>query len=292
MAINLGIIFAIGAMLGWGVGDFLIEKSTRKIGNAVSLFFITFFGSIILLPLVWIDIQNLFVNEFNNQEFWVIICAGIFALVASLFDFEALRIGKISVVEPVYAVEIVLTVLVTGIFIDEWLTSTQTILALAVILGIFLVSIKSLSQLRKFRLEKGILFALAAALFMAGENFFTGFGARLTSPLTVNWAANTIISAVMLIYLARTKQIKTIVPKLRSNWGLVTKVSSIDNLAWISFSYSALYIPIGLSVAISESYIGLAALLGLFLNKEKFKLHQFAGIGVAIVAVITLSYIS
>lgn len=94
MAINLGILFAIGAMLGWGVGDFLIEKSTRKIGNAVSLFFITFFGSIILLPLVWIDIQNLFVNEFNNQEFWVLICAGIFALVASLFDFEALRIEK------------------------------------------------------------------------------------------------------------------------------------------------------------------------------------------------------
>jgi drug/metabolite transporter (DMT)-like permease len=289
---NIGVLFAIGAMLGWGFGDFLIEKSVRKMGNSVSLFFITAIGSILLLPFVWNDVTMLLSSQLGSKEFWVLIGAGMFALIASLFDFEALRVGKISVVEPVYAIEIVLTVLVTGVVLDEWLTPTQTILVLAVIASILLVSVKSFSHLKKFRIERGVMFALVAALLMAGEIFFTGFGARLTSPLTVNWMSNTIIALVMVLYLARTKQLRSIIPKFRANTSLVARVSLIDNLAWISFAYSAIYIPIGLAVAISEAYIALAALLGLVINKEKLRPHQFAGVGITIVAVIALSYVS
>jgi drug/metabolite transporter (DMT)-like permease len=46
--ISIGIGMAFIAMLCWGVGDFLIQKSTRKLGNVETLFLITFFGAIVL----------------------------------------------------------------------------------------------------------------------------------------------------------------------------------------------------------------------------------------------------
>jgi uncharacterized membrane protein len=60
----------------------------------------------------------------------------------------------------------------------------------------------------------------------------------------------------------------------------------------MSFAKSATLIPIGLTTAISESYIALAVLLGLYFNKEKLRYHQFIGIGIIIAGVIALSYLA
>jgi len=38
MSVSVGIGLAFVAMLCWGIGDFLIQKSTRRIGNTVTLF--------------------------------------------------------------------------------------------------------------------------------------------------------------------------------------------------------------------------------------------------------------
>ncbi len=212
---NIGIIFAIVALLGWGIADFLIEKSTRKIGNVVSLFFITAFGVIVLFPFVYKDVLPLFTLKMGTKEFWILIGAGAFALVAALFYFEALRIGKIAAVEPVYALEIIGTVILTGFAIHEWLNVTQTLLVLGVIVGVVLISVKQLSQIKKIRLERGVLFALTATLFMTGENFLTGYGSRITNPLLTNWVIDLIIALATLSYLLTKGTAKALLTHLK-----------------------------------------------------------------------------
>lgn len=39
MSIEIGIILAFLAMVFWGFGDFLIQRSTRTVGDAETLFF-------------------------------------------------------------------------------------------------------------------------------------------------------------------------------------------------------------------------------------------------------------
>jgi drug/metabolite transporter (DMT)-like permease len=51
-------------------------------------------------------------------------------------------------------------------------------------------------------------------------------------------------------------------------------MSLFTNIAWISYSLSTVYIPIGIATSISESYIAFASLLGIIINKEKLKKHQ------------------
>jgi drug/metabolite transporter (DMT)-like permease len=47
--------------------------------------------------------------------------------------------------------------------------------------------------------------------------------------------------------------------------------------------------PIAISVALSESYIIIAVLLGMFVNKERLRKHQIFGMIVAIISAILLA---
>ena len=59
------ILLAFGAMISWGIGDFLIQKSTRKIGDIESLAWIGIIGSIILLPLALKDLHLISKDNFG-----------------------------------------------------------------------------------------------------------------------------------------------------------------------------------------------------------------------------------
>jgi uncharacterized membrane protein len=79
---------------------------------------------------------------------------------------------------------------------------------------------------------------------------------------------------------------------LKNNSRLIVSVGFIDNLAWVAFCYAALYIPIAIAISISESYIVLAALLGMKFNQEKLKSHQKLGLVLTVAAAIILAAIT
>ena len=216
-------------------------------------------------------------------------------LFGALFEFEALRIGKISVVEPIFALEVPVTAILALIVIGERLTFLQTFLIATLVCGIILLSIQSLKDLRRMdakQFEQGVLYAICATLAMGGANFMFGFGSRITNPLLVNWFTNTFIALVMTGYLTARGQFGKIVEGWRHNKRLILTVGIIDNAAWVAFAYSMVHIPIAVATGISESYIAFAAGLGLLLNKEKLAKHQFFGLAVAIVSVILLAAIT
>jgi len=63
-------------------------------------------------------------------------------------------------------------------------------------------------------------------------------------------------------------------------------------LSWTSrifFAASMSLIPIAIAVSISESYVALAAILGILVNKERLMKHQKIGLVISIASVILLS---
>ena len=75
-------------------------------------------------------------------------------------------------------------------------------------------------------------------------------------------------------------------------FSFILSVSCADNIAWIAFSTSTLFLPIGLVTGMTESYIALAALLGIFFNREKLRHHQQFGLILSVCAVIVLAFVS
>ena len=283
----MGILLALAALFSWGLGDFLIQKSARKFGDWIALFYITAFGSIILFPFVYKDIGSSLGNHGA-----LLLFASFIVLSAGLLDFEALRIGKISVIEPIYALEIPVAAFLAAFLIHERLSMPQLIFIGGIMIGIFLISTTSFSSLKNIQAEKGAWQAFFATIGMGAINFLFGVGARETSPLMINWFTSVFIAVVAFGYLAFHSRLNELVEYFKNNKVLILNVSFFDNLAWITFSYATLFIPIAIATGVSEGYIAFAGALGLLFNKEKLRKHQWAGFFVVVVAVILLALIT
>jgi uncharacterized membrane protein len=158
--------------------------------------------------------------------------------------------------------------------------------------GMFLVSAKSLSSLTHIRWERGVKFAVVSIIFMGGTNFLTGFGARLVTPLFVAWVSYVGLCVSTAEILLFKGSMQKVLKTSSRHLPLVLALGISDIIAWTSFARSTTYLPIGLVTAITESYIVLAVVLGVYENKERLRVHQYAGIGVIVLCVISLALIS
>lgn len=287
MEIQIGIILALIAMIGWGFGDFFIQKSTRKVGNWETLFIITLFGAIVLTPFVWKDIPGLF--DFTNSKIWLLFFASFVLFIAALLDFEALKKGKLAIVEPIWSLEIPVSALLAFFILKEGITFGQIIIILSLIIGLVMVSFSSTNLSKKILLEKGAVIAIIAALFMGIANFFIGWGSRSSDALMMNWFLNVFIAIISLIFILVKSDFKIMLSHTKTQKYTWIGMCLFDNAAWIAFAFALSMAPMAIAVALSDSYIIIAVLLGMFVNKESLHTHQKVGLVLAIVSALILS---
>jgi drug/metabolite transporter (DMT)-like permease len=280
----MGLVYVGLAIVGWGVGDFLIQRSARKLGDWEALFFVTLFATIVLFPFVYAALSAL-----SGFEWLVLSLTSVIILVAALFDFEALRIGKISIIEPIYAMEVPITIALSTLLIGEVMTSTQLALIAILLLGIVLVSNKSFGTMRIKSIERGVIAAVLATIGLGISNFLFGFASRETSPIMINWFTSAFMAVASIAYLLWVGEGKRTMRNLWKNKTLILSVGFVDNMAWVAYATSMLTLPIGFATGLSESYIALGALLGVAINKERLSTHQVFGLIIALCAAVALA---
>jgi drug/metabolite transporter (DMT)-like permease len=287
---QIGILSAFLAMLFWGLGDFLMQKVIRKVGIFETLFAITTVGTILFFPFVY---KNLGKDIFAHKILLVLSVSSIILFLAAILDFMALKVGKLSVVEPIWSLEVVSTSLLAFFVLGEKISFIQIITISTLITGLILVSIdKNWGMKGRDFLEKGAILAFISAVTMGGANFFFGWSARLTDSLTVNFftcISLSILSFLILILRGDFKNSFINVWKYRST---VLPMCFIDNFAWIAFAKGMSIAPIAIVTALSESYIIIAVILGLLLNKENIGRYQKFGLLTALFSAVFLAYIS
>jgi drug/metabolite transporter (DMT)-like permease len=284
----MGIGFALIALLSWGVGDFLIQRSARKFGDWEALFFITLSGFVLLTPFVIDDLKTIFITGLPMHTTLLFIGLAFITLFAALLDFEALKQGKISIVEPIYTMEILVTTMLSAVILKEFLTPIQYGLVGVLILGIFLITIESFDHLKGLSFERGIRLAIFATLAMGVVNFLFGVNSRISDPLLINWFVNLVISVITIMYIYKNFH-KDILKDIKRNKKLVFWVCILDNAAWVAYAISTTYIPIAIATGLSESYIVIGVVLGIIFNQEKLVKHQYLGLFLTIVSGVALA---
>src|SRR3990167_9067947 len=83
----LGIIFALIALVSWGVGDFFIQRSARKFGDWESIFAIEITGLVVLLPFVFRDLGGIL--NLSGREILILLAVCSVALASSVGFFRA-----------------------------------------------------------------------------------------------------------------------------------------------------------------------------------------------------------
>jgi len=286
MILEFGVLAALGAMLCWGIGDFFIQKSTRESGDIESLAFVGIIGTAMLLPFALQELPLLFSIE-NLQLLFAI---GIVTLVAALLDFEALKQGKLSVVEVVLEIELPITAVLGLVFFAETISTKQAVLILLILAGIGMISLNVISRkhyLKKF--EKGVFLAVVCAAAMAFLNFFTAAGARKISPIMVVWVPAVIFTIICLFFICRHEGLKKMAKNFKRYKGTILGMGVFDTLAWVFFATAVAQEELAITTAITEAYPAIAMFLGVTLGREKIKSHQYAGAALALIACLMLA---
>lgn len=289
--ISLPLLAAFVAFVSWGFGDFFIQRSARRIGSLPALFYITGLSSIVLLPVVWPYLTSLTTNSTTLGLLGLTLLITFFVAV---MEFEAFRRGKLSVVEPVMSFELVITLLISVVILGEHLSWLQVVLVIVLFAGILLTVIQRQAQhrwlwwRRKSKIEQGVILAVASATVMAVTNILTGLSSRAAGPLLAIWFIHAGLASMVFIWLSFRQRLDVLrVP--RRQWGIIIGETFFDTLAWLSYGLAVISLPIGITIAITESYIALAAILGLVLNHERLQRHQLWGTAVALCAAISLA---
>ena len=290
MTTSVGIALAFVAMLSWGIGDFWIQKSARKVGDLEALFFITLFGAFVLSPFAYPKLPALL--HAPRETHFSIGALCLVLLISALLDFEALRVGKLAVVEPISSFEVPVAGLIAFFFLGERISANTILLIALLLLGLALVSLKKEFKLKHLLLERGTLLAFLGALFMGAANFFMGFSSRLSDPIMANFVSDLFIALVTGAILISRGRVRKTLADLGGNLTVLLPMSVADKAAWVAFAFAMVAAPIGIAVALSESYIIIAVLLGLALNRERLDIHQKIGLVIAVAAAIALAAIT
>lgn len=283
-----GIMLSIVALIGWGTADYFAQKATRKVGVAATLFAGSVFGLVVLTPFVFRDFGAL--AEPGNLT--ILSAYAAIGIITALFSLEAFRKGKLAVIGPILGIELPITILLAVALRGERLTAAQLLPIAAVFVGIVLTVAKRPFGAGRKALEKGALLGLVGAVGLGVSNFVTGVASQETTPLLTVWFGRAVFLAVFGAFLLIRGRMPAALAATRRHPMLVFGVSALYLVAFVSYGIAVTLIPISIATTISENYIVLAALLGVWLNKEKLMLHQALGAAVAVAGVLVLAYIA
>lgn len=285
--LNMGILLAVGAMVFWGVGDFFIQKSAKKFGDWESFFGIAFIGSLIIFPFIYPDRKILYDLFYDNL--YLLLAVAICFLLTSLVYFEALKKGKLSVVEPIGALELPIVGFLALLILKENLEIKTVFIITALIVGIILITLKPHHFSKQAWFEKGALLAILAAVLAGLGDFLISLSSRVASPLLTVWILNIFMTIFALGYLIINRKMGHFLSDLKRHKKIMVTVSLLDNLAWILFASAVVLMPMAITLALSEGYIALSSILGLIVNKEKLLFHQKGGLTIAVLSAIILA---
>jgi drug/metabolite transporter (DMT)-like permease len=288
-----GILAALGALVGWGVGDFLIQRLTRRIGNFRTMLYGGSFGFLVLTPFAWSHLPDAF-GAWQDTVLLIGISSVVFF--NAFFNFEALRKGKIAVIAPVLALELPLTALLAVALIGERLTPGQVVAILAVVVGFFFVVRQKSADgsWRKPSFERGVAYAIIGVFGLAFYNFTIGISSRATEPVLTAWVIGGTVAILSFITLLVRREVsaKSLIQPLRKYPGLILAESVCVVGAGLCFAYATTLIPISVATGVSEGYVVLSVMLGLLINREKLRRSQLFGVGIVVLGILGLAWMT
>lgn len=283
MDILLGILFAITAMLGWGVADFLAKKVIDKYGGFQTLIISQALG---LIP---VFIMSLFagVQMPTTGMAALIIFAAFITAAAYLSFYKGLEIGQASVVTPIASASAVVILILSLVFLNEKLAFYQFVGISLVIAGILLMSFK---EIKKAKIAKGVPLGLIAMLGWGFNSFFYVFILKEINVLFSVFCLRS-ISVLFLSASSKFKRIKFSFPK-KNILLLLLIMGVLDTFALVFFQYGLKMGLLSLVGPISSSYAGVTAVLAYIFLEEKLRKNQIVGIVLLILGIILVSLIS
>ena len=272
-------LLGLTSALSWGIGDFAGGLVSRKIGAYRAVMYGEAIGLIfIFLALPFTD--EPFPDSHTIQ--WSI-AAGVVGTIGLLAFFEAMRVGRISIVAPLSALIGAIIPAVVGSFIEGM---PKPIVFLAFALAFAAVALISIEKYEGNTKKSNhiTLPLLAGTAFGLYFVFMHEASSTLViGPLIIARSSGMIAIALYLLYKKESFRIES------GSWRLLT-VNGFFDVGGNAFYILALQAGrLDISAVLASLYPGMTVFLAWLILKEKLQPTQWIGIILALIAIILMT---
>lgn len=283
------IFFAFLSFFAWGIGDFLVAVTARRVEAYSASFWSLLFSSLVLgayIPFAFADLSNLTLPMFLLNIFLgLLLVAGIIAYR------EALSVSNTAIVGTIGNAFTMVAAILSIFVFQERISIHQFIIIVLIFVGLFLatVDMRELKN-RSVRLEKGVLLGFFAMITWG--IYFTfikipireigWFWPNYFSLLTFPFIYLTMrIRKLPLISLTRHNVLLSFVISI-----ILVRVAELSFNAGIQKGYTAIVAPIAGASPV------LFILLAFIFLRDPITKQQIVGIATTLVGVVLLSFLS
>lgn len=279
-------LWGTGTSLCWGSADFVARFSGRAVGHHSSLLGMLSVGSVLLTG--WMLIEQPMVT-WSFEAILLVLCAGISLMAATLWLYQGVARGPISIVEPIVCSYPILTVLLT--VIDGHVPTRLQFLFMGITMaGVIVVARSTGSHIdgghdRKLLRGTIVISILSAIAFGVGV-YLSQRALPLLGDLPTLWSSRlvSLASLIILMLLARER------PALPAKWWpALASQGLLDTVGYAALYQAAYGEGSGVAAVTASSYGVLSTLLAWIILRERVNAAQWGGIALVFGGVAGLS---
>jgi drug/metabolite transporter (DMT)-like permease len=297
MHTSTGVALGLMGAFCWGSADFAARFSSRRLGAYRALFFMQFFGLILLSAyLKWTGGFSRGVAP-GWQPWAMAAVAGVLNVAASLALYHAFEVGTLSIVGPVSSCYPALTV-VLALLSGEQIHLRRGVGLATTLAGVILASL-SFSSLRKTnaegeaampaaRLSKGVGSAIAAALGFGVMFWFLGFHVlpAVGAPISV-WVIR--LTSIVSLGLFAAPAGKSLALPRGVVWWAVFAAGMLDTAAFLANNAGMQSGLVSVVSVLASLYGAFTVLLAWVFLRERLETSQWFGIALIFVGIVLVS---
>ncbi len=298
MHTSTGVALGLMGAFCWGSADFAARFSSRRLGAFRALFFMQFFGLILLSAyLKWTGGFSRGVAP-GWQPWAMAAAAGVLNVAASLALYHSFEVGTLSIVGPVSSCYPALTV-VLSVLSGEHIHLRRGMGLAITLAGVILASTSFSSLRRKGNVEggaalpaphlsKGVGSAIAAALGFGVMFWFLGFHVlpAVGAPISV-WVMR--LTSIVALGLVAAPAGKSLALPRGMVWWALFAAGVLDTAAFLANNAGMQLGLVSVVSVLASLYGAFTVLLAWIFLRERLEINQWFGIALIFVGIVLVS---
>lgn len=283
------IIYALVSAIFSGLTSVLASYSSKL--NKVDSILITTIRTFIILVLSFIAtlIYKTF-NEIYNLDIKTIIfliLSGISTTLLWIFYFKALDTGDVSKVTPIDKTSIVITLILSMIFLHEKITIIKVISIIFILIGTLLTVNKKTTNEKD---NKWILYSILTAIFTSTTTIISKIGLNDIDSVLATFIRTVIVFIILMFIVIIKKKYVYLKDISKKSLRCVIYSGITNTLSWLFYFASLKDGETSIVFTIEKLSIVVTILLSVIFLKEKLNRKQIIGIIIIVIATSLLMF--
>ena len=283
------IIYALVSAIFSGLTSVLASYSSKL--NKVDSILITTIRTFIILVLSFIAtlIYKTF-NEIYNLDIKTIIfliLSGISTTLLWIFYFKALDTGDVSKVTPIDKTSIVITLILSMIFLHEKITIIKVISIIFILVGTLLTVNKKTTNEKD---NKWILYSILTAIFTSTTTIISKIGLNDIDSVLATFIRTVIVFIILMFIVIIKKKYVYLKDISKKSLRYVIYSGITNTLSWLFYFASLKEGETSIVFTIEKLSIVVTIILSVIFLKEKLNKKQIIGIVIIVIATSLLMF--